>query len=412
VTRTSSRVMVVRALALSVLASCLAAIGCSSVPPGYRNVPPTELTLAQREAPDEQLLDVGVVITEPAELRERDLERLGTTEDVRESERHFIAYHLKSTMQRSSHWGAVRVTPTEDQDVDLRVATRFVRSNGEMLQLEVVARDATGRVWLERKYHHESIASDFTPSPPGDRDVYQDLYNAVANDLAEFKASLSPAELERIREVARLKFAGALAPEAFGGYLASGADDTLEVRRLPALDDPHLARIEKVRARENLFIDTLDQYYEGFYLGMWNPYRDWREFNGVEIRAMRDAKNEAFLRGVLGVLMIAGAIALGANVDDAALASGALVVVGSQVIIDGFNISEQAEIHADAVAELADSFGTEMRPTTLELEGRRYQLTGDVDEQFTSWRALLRRIYTEETGFEGPANAEEPGPEL
>ncbi len=34
-----------------------------------------------------------------------------------------------------------------------------------------------------------------------------------------------------------------------------------------------LERVEKVRQREYLFIDTLDEYYENFYRKMHGPYQ-------------------------------------------------------------------------------------------------------------------------------------------
>ena len=37
----------------------------------------------------------------------------------------------------------------------------------------------------------------------------------------------------------------------------------------------------------------------------------------------------------------------------------------------------------------------------IKLEGKQYELTGTVGEQFETWRRLLRRIYLEESGLGG-----------
>jgi hypothetical protein len=77
-----------------------------------------------------------------------------------------------------------------------------------------------------------------------------------------------------------------------------------------------------------------------------------------------------------------------------------MIVVGGQVIIDGFNISREAEIHSAAIQELSESFGNEMKPVVMEFQGKQYELTGSAQEQFKQWRELLRKIYRTETGFD------------
>ena len=98
--------------------------------------------------------------------------------------------------------------------------------------------------------------------------------------------------------------------------------------------------------------------------------------------------------------MMALAIALGGQVDNTALLN-AMVFTGGAVIINGINISKQAEIHAMAIQELSESFGNEMKPVVMEFQGKEYELTGSAEEQYARWRELLKKIYYAETGF-GP----------
>jgi len=70
------------------------------------------------------------------------------------------------------------------------------------------------------------------------------------------------------------------------------------------------------------------------------------------------------------------------------------------VIVNGFNITKEAQIHSAAIKELSESFGSEMQPVVMEFEGKQYELTGTAEEQFTHWRELLRQIYITETGFD------------
>jgi hypothetical protein len=99
-------------------------------------------------------------------------------------------------------------------------------------------------------------------------------------------------------------------------------------------------------------------------------------------------------------LLIAGAIAAGASNSNAGrVLAPAIAIVGGQVIISGWNISKEAEIHSAAIEELSESFGNEMQPVIMEFEGQQYELTGTAEEQFKRWRELLRQIYFAETGF-------------
>jgi len=83
-----------------------------------------------------------------------------------------------------------------------------------------------------------------------------------------------------------------------------------------------------------------------------------------------------------------------------------MILVGGQVIVQGFNITKEAEIHSEAIKELSESFGSEMRPVVMEFEGQQYELTGSAEEQFKRWRELLEQIYVLETGFDPDVSTE------
>jgi hypothetical protein len=161
-----------------------------------------------------------------------------------------------------------------------------------------------------------------------------------------------------------------------------------------------------------MYIDTLNEQYDVFYNNMWPSYEDWRRLNMTERQAMREIKRKAFTRQLVGALLIAGAIAAGSSDSGsvAAVQTG-MILVGGMVIIEGFNISKEAEIHEAAIQELGESFSSEMKPVVMEFEGKQYELTGSAEEQFNQWRALLRKIYFTETGFDPDPTQETVEPE-
>jgi hypothetical protein len=376
----------------------IAMAGCATY--SSQKVVPTPIEHAKAEIPENQLIDVGILVFESEELTPEKAEKEGTNKNIRKAESHFIPYHLKNTLQQSGHWGAIQVVPAETNSVDLLVKGKIIESNGETLVLEIDVVEATGKRWFKKKYSAAASASIYAGNRAGEKDAYQDLYNTIANDIARFKMQLSPSEIATIRTVSKLKFAQEFAPDAFEGYLAKDKKGHLSVKRLPADNDPMMERLLKIREREYMYVDTLNNQYERFYNEMWPSYENWRDLNLTERQAIKKIKREALTKTLIGALLIAGAIAAGSKDSGAArVLAPAMVIIGGQVIISGWNVSKEAEIHSAAIEELSESFGNEMQPVIMEFEGQQYELTGTAEEQFKRWRELLRQIYFAETGF-------------
>jgi hypothetical protein len=374
-----------------------------------QQVGPTPIMRAEEEIPEDQLLDVGVLVFKSTELTEEKAEKEGTHSDIRKAETNFIPYHLKNTLQQSGQWGAVEVIPAETDSFDVLVKGEILESNGQYLGLKIEVIDASGKSWFKKNYREEAAKNAYGNTHPGEKDAFQNIYNAIANDMADYKNRLNPGQIRGLRKTAELKYAEDFAPDAFKGYLAQDKNDLVAIKRLPADDDPMLQRLLKIREREYMYVDTLNEQYEQFYTAMWPSYENWRQLNLTERKAIGEIKKKALTRELIGALMIAGAIAAGASHlnNTIALQTG-LVLTGGQVILDGFNVSKQAEIHEAAIRELSDSFSGEMKPVVMEFEGKQYELTGTAEEQFKKWRELLRKIYYAETGFE-PDQASENG---
>ena len=366
-----------------------------------QKVGPTPIMRAENEISEDQLLDVGVLAFKSEEISEEQAEDEGTNNDIRQAESHFMPYHLKNTLQQSGQWGAVQVVPTDTASIDLLVKGKILESNGQYLGLKIEVVDATGKSWFTKNYKAEAAVGSYGGNLPGQKDAFQDIYNTIANDMAKFKLELSSEQIGAIRTTARLKFAAELAPDAFRGYLAKDKKDTLAIKRLPAEDDPMMDRLLKIREREYMYLDTLNVQYEEFYKEMWPSYENWRQLNMTERKAIKEIKKKALTRQLIGALLIAGAIAAGSSNSGnmIALQTG-MVIIGGQVILEGFNISKEAEIHEAAIQELSESFSGEMKPVVMEFEGKQYELSGSAEEQFKQWQELLRKIYYAETGFE------------
>ncbi|GMQ79938.1 MAG: hypothetical protein BMS9Abin03_391 [Thermodesulfobacteriota bacterium] len=372
--------------------------GCAAY--NAQKVGPTTMMKAQEEIFEEQLLDVGIFVFESDEITENQAKEEHTSQEIRKAERHFMPYHLKNTLQQSSYWGAVRVLPGKTESIDVLVKGKVLESNGANLILQIDVMDATRKNWFSKKYKSEATLSFYSGNRAGEKDAYQDLYNIISNDMAVYFMKLPPEEIKKIRTVSKLKFAQDFAPSVYNGYLTKDKKNLIAVNRLPADEDTIMIRLLKIREREYMYVDTLNEYYEKYYEKMWSSYENWRKLNYEEIKAIKKIERNALMQKLTGILLMAGAIALNAGeVKNTGALQLSMILIGGQVIINGFNVTKEAEIHSAAIKELSESFGSEMQPVVMEFEGKQYELTGSAEEQFKHWRELLRQIYITETGF-------------
>jgi hypothetical protein len=303
----------------------------------------------------------------------------------------------------------VRVVPRGTEGGELLVRGTILASDGERLELRITALDATGREWFSRTYESAKVTSEaYAASGQPPVEPFQPLYNTIANDLVSFRAGLSPGEITTIRRVAQLRFAADIAPDAFAGYLQHDDKGHYSVAHLPADDDPMFRRVQAIRERDFLLIDTLNGHFDNFYREMQQPYSDWRRSRCEESASLHEIEQDALKRKLLGVAAIIGAIAIEAAGNGQRSAStgilrDAMVLGGAYAIKTGFDKDSETGIHRDAIKELGDSFTSETRPLVVEVEGQTHELTGSAEVQFTKWRALLKQIYATETGLTGVA---------
>jgi hypothetical protein len=358
-----------------------------------------EAILPKGPVPEEQLLDVAIDLFSPS-IDESDREALtkeGVRPSVRKAEARYFAIHLRNTLQSTGQWGAVRVVPGGADWAEISVLGRIVKSNGKDLELEVRAVDATGEKWLDEEYHQTATALSYAPGKLGSLDPFQSLFNEIANDLVKKRSKRKPHELRRVRQVAALRFDAEFAPDTFGPYLSSDRKGRFKAVRLPAEGDPMLGRLVLVRTRDDLFVDTLNEYYSDFYARMDKPYDDWRASSYKEQALYDSLHKSSTLKKILGgAAVLAGILApdhSNSGIKDVA------IIGGIAAIESGMKDSGELGIHKAALDELADSFDSEARELLVDVDGKVIHLKGSAEAQFAQWRELLGRIAATETGL-------------
>jgi len=390
-------------LAPTLLLLCLLA-GCSSTE--VRTTSVTPVLQGDHNMPEQELVDVGIELFNPG-LENIDEDDLTAHPEVRLAEARYIPYRLMETMQASANWGAVRIIPQNTSSVDVVVAGEILHSDGESMSLHIRVSDATGLEWFEKEYTTEASKFSYEAGRNHSQDPFQDIYNRISNDIAHFRKKLTNAEVKKIRTIAELKFAEAFSPEAFGGYLITDKKGIYHFRRLPADNDPMMERIHKIRERDYLYIDTLQDYYGSFVREMDDPYQDWRANSYEEVLAYRELRSDTKKRAIAGaVAMIAGIVAASSGNRSVRAAGGAAAMGGGYLIKSAMDKSAESAIHAEALRELGASMSAELGPQVIELEDRTVTLTGTAQDQYEQWRVILRDIYVSEVGNDSVSTPE------
>lgn len=380
---------------MALLLSTFLSVSCSSTEVIKANSTPTQV--ASIQLPPHLYMDIGILPLDPGiPSTEEAIKKKLIVPDVRRAESQFIAFHLKDTLEATGNWGAVRVTPRESEAVDLTLSGKILQSDGELLEIKFSAIDSKGSVWLEKVYRDQASKFNYGETQ---EDPFQDLYNDFANELLTYREKLSIAQITDIRRVSSLRYARNLSPDAFGQYLTTSKSGKTTVLQLPADTDRMLKRVDKIKDREYLFVDTLDEYYRNFYRNMKDSYDEWRFATYEESINLRRMKKQANTRLFSGAALIAAGIYAGSESGTYAGQVGAAGVVagGIGVIKKGFDRRREAEIHAESLRELSQSLGAEITPYILDIEGQTIELTGTADAQYAQWRKILKKIYTSET---------------
>ncbi len=392
--RTRERIAV--AFAVAVLAT-----GCASHTVRVVDMTPPEQLL---DLPEDMLLDVGISVFDanvPVAFDDQVAQNIAP--EVRRAEANFIAYVAKNLLQSTGNWGAVRVIPNPTHAVDVTVEGVIVHSDGERMIVEVEVHDARGVRWFATSY--EALASKYAydDTVPRDIDPFQSVYRRLADDMLAYLKTLNPDEVRRIRTTAEMKFAADMSPDAFADYLVQTTPGIFEILRLPAETDPTLERVRKVREREYLFIDTLDEYFDNFHARMYPTYQGWRSATYEEAIAYRNQREKVRRKAIAGVVGITTGL-VGQTQDRALTRYGGAVAVigGATLAIGAIRDLDRARSHANALQELGVSAEAEISPQTIELENRTFSLQGTMEAQYKEVRRILRTLYYRELGLPPP----------
>ncbi|MFT5572201.1 MAG: hypothetical protein ACI9FR_001123 [Cryomorphaceae bacterium] len=347
---------------------------------------------------EDELLDIGVVLFDDG------VDILDDTSaaysSVRQSEAVWFSSQLKDTIESSNAWGLVRTLPNQNIVIDVVVAGKLVESNGEVVTLDIQVKDASGQQWFQKQYHQQASSYAYNPELDLPGDPFQAMFNQIANDLFDYRGQLSQQQKVKIHSVAKVRFARDFVPAAFDEYITTTEDGVFDLVRVPADSDPMMQRVERIQARNDLFLDVIQDYYRAFNKKMSLPYEEWRKLSYKEVVYERQLTEQARKEKIAGLMVMVGGLAA-ASEGGSSLTRGAGhigVFSGARIFANSFAKRDEAYLHSSTLREMGASLEAELEPNVVDLQDRSVTLSGTVDDQFEEWRRILSRMFEVEQG--------------
>ena len=348
--------------------------------------------------PEEALLDVGIPVLNDGLYLTDDEDTVFP--EVRFAEAIYFSNQLAKVLEKSGAWGAIRVTPSDEVIMDLYITGTILQSDGETLDLQIEVKDSSGKRWLSKDYKQTVGKYAYDRRLKSLGDPFQNLFIRIANDLLSYREKLSNRRAIELRTMSELRFAKTFSAQAFDSYISEKRNGTLVIDKLPADNDSILVRVRKIRERDYLYIDTMQDYYDGFTQQMHLAYQDFRRASYDSVVKARQLNRQGNQRIVAGIGAILAGI-YGRSEADTRIASDAgtaTAAVGGFALKSGLDKKQQAAAYNESVAEMGSSLEAEIAPQVIELEDRTVTLTGTVQAQYQQWQELLQKIYQQERG--------------
>lgn len=355
-----------------VFVACIGLISCSEQPakesgealshePATVWQAPEALVVAQ--TPAEPLLHVAVELLDPG-VKPEDTTPVAA---VRRLESRLLAGDLRQTLIRSNQWGAVRIVPEASALTPVSIQARILESNGRDLVLDVLVKDALGVAWFEQRVAYRQGRAE--PGSSG----FQGVFNALSNRLLEAWQARGVEGQEALIRATAITYAQELVPGIFSGMIQR-SEQSWELVRLPAGNDPMLERIGRIRNQEYLFCDTIDEQFTELAGRVRPTYALWREATLEQIEWLDRYEQRAAARTV--------------NAADSDFSR----MQAEYAAYRSYRTQEQA------LFDLAEAFDGESQPTVMRTQDQVFKLEGTLETQYDTWRRLLRDIYMIEQG--------------
>ena len=340
-------------------------------------------------------IEVLVPVFDPNLPKDSDTwKKKGIYPELRRAEANRFALKMKSALEDTQVFGAVRVVPNTTATGDLYIIGKIIKSNGENVEINISATDISGKKWFAKNFKHRVREAFHDNIRNKGKDPYAPVFEEAAAYIVKKIKKYNAEALAKLQDLSEIRFGTSLSQDTFSRYLKADGGRVV-LAAAPAEDDPELQRIKPIRVRHQLFIDRMQTHYANYDQKLNDSYLIWQQQSLVEVKAARKAKSTAITQGILGGLLVVAGVAVAAETNSTlgeVAAVGALSG-GAILLGESFHSRSEMKVHREALAELGKSIDIEIAPQAVKYENETAKLTGDAAQQYEQWIAFLKKIY-------------------
>lgn len=351
------------------------------------------------------VFDPGIPMDEYGNTDDEEVVEQDIWPQVRRLEANRFAINTKNALAKTKAFGAIRVTPDAGATADLYVLGKINYSDTETVEIGIRVIDATNNILGEEEFEHRVSEGFYRDALRKGDNPYEPIFNNIAGYVYDLLTGLSEQDKKNIQGVSDMRYAAMYSPEAFDRYMEErttgffSKQTTIELVGLPAESDPMYQRINVIKAKDEEFIDNLQDSYDTFYATTDDAYRTYQRETLPVAADIRRKRQTRTAQQAGAVLLGAAAIMLGKNsnsslgeVATVATAAGAVYTL-SEAIKTNREIGTQRAL----LDEMGQNLDIKVTPQVIEYNEQSIELKGTASEQHAQLREKLNQIYSLES---------------
>ena len=351
-------------------------------------------------------MDVAIPVFDPGFPTERDgtidydeIEEEGIWPQVRRLEANRFAIATKEALGETKSFGSINVTPDASALADVYVLGKINYSDTETVEIGVKVMDAKNTVWGEEEFEYRVSEGWYRDAMSRGENPNGPVFEQIAKFVYDLLIKKSDTYKQEVQMVSDLRYAQMYSPESFSQYLTQGRRGEIELVSAPSDSDPMLRRVRAIQAKDEQFIDSLQETYDSFWVTTEEPYRKYQKETLPEAKKIRELESERTTQQVTAGLFAVASVLLGSNSSSTA---GQVAAAGAGIAAIGTlseAIKTNKELHAqrDLFDEMGQNLDIQVADQIVEIDNQRIELQGTASEQYYQLRARLKDIYDMES---------------
>ena len=347
-------------------------------------------------------MDVAIPVFDPGFPTDSDgsidydeIEEEGIWPQVRRLEANRFAIATKEALGETKSFGSINVTPDASALADVYVLGKINYSDTETVEIGVRVMDAKNTVWGEEEFEYRVSEGWYRDAMSRGENPNGPVFEQIAKFVYDLLIKKSEAYKQEVQMVSDLRYAQMYSPESFNQYLSQNRKGEIDLVSAPSESDPMLRRVRAIQAKDEQFIDSLQETYDSFWVTTEAPYRKYQKETLPEAKKIRELEAERTTKQVTAGLFAVASVLLGSNssstVGQVAAAGAGIAAIGS--LSQAIQTNKELHAQRDLFDEMGQNLDIQVADQIVEIDNQRIELQGTAAEQYYQLRSRLKDIY-------------------